>query len=366
MFMLNIYFDPSSTKDHVKESFGRSHILAKLRFKTLLDELKIGKNYDYFTISNSIRNLLEQYTIAPKNSKQKVKVTHSAFADLQKDSQKLIQSVVKEIYKNDLDILRKAFIEKFEFYLRLIDDTLQKAECQDSQLLGEIAFIREQIAKVVNESELDENDLRWLKKIGFTPINIWEISFKTSIEGVMQELRNNVDEYKLILGEVKYIVKILKFYKGLDKLKRLRSFYRYYSNEIIEFNGGHLTQIVLGAGWEEKLRYFEDEEKLKRMKEAGFNAYHLATIVRNAGWEEKLRYFEDEEKLKRMKEAGFNASHLSQIVRNAGWEEKLRMVLTKEVLDLLSKKIITHDKLAKLCMRKNWREEIERLIEGDF
>ena len=331
MFMLNIYFDPSSTKDHVKESFGRSHILAKLRFKTLLDELKIGKNYDYFTISNSIRNLLEQYTIAPKNSKQKVKVTHSAFADLQKDSQKLIQSVVKEIYKNDLDILRKAFIEKFEFYLRLIDDTLQKAECQDSQLLGEIAFIREQIAKVVNESELDENDLRWLKKIGFTPINIWEISFKTSIEGVMQELRNNVDEYKLILGEVKYIVKILKFYKGLDKLKRLRSFYRYYSNEIIEFNGGHLTQIVLGAGWEEKLRYFEDEEKLKRMKEAGFNA-----------------------------------SHLSQIVRNAGWEEKLRMVLTKEVLDLLSKKIITHDKLAKLCMRKNWREEIERLIEGDF
>ena len=54
--------------------------------------------------------------------------------------------------------------------------------------------------------------------------------------------------------------------------------------------------IVMNAGWEEKLRYFEDEKKLERMKEAGFEGVHLATIVRGSEWEEKLRYFEDEKK----------------------------------------------------------------------
>ena len=191
-----------------------------------------------------VQCLLENYTIAPSPSNKNVEIMHPYFGDLQKDTQKLIQSVLKEVYKNDLEVLRKAFIEKFEFYLRLINDSLQDANCEDKKLLGEIASIREQIANVVNESELDENELKWLKKIGFTTINIWEIGLKTGVEGVLKELRNNVDEYKLILGEVKYIAKILKFSKGLDKLKRLRSFYRNYSKEIIDFNGAQLAKIV--------------------------------------------------------------------------------------------------------------------------
>ena len=288
-------------------------------------------SYSYFVISDSIRKLLSDYTIAPESSKKKVKIIHPGFVDLQKDTKKLIQAILKDLYKDDLEILRKAFIEKFEFYLRLVNDSLQDAECQDPQLLGEIASIREQITNIISESELEENDYQWLKKIGFTAIDIFEIRRKAGVEGVIKELRENVDEYKLIVGEVKYIAKILKFSKGLDKLKRLRSFYRNYSDQIIDFNGSHLAKIVRGAGWEEKLRYFEDEEKLKRMKEAGFDG-----------------------------------SHLAQIVMNADWEEKLRKVLTEEVLDLLAKKIITHNKLAKLCMSKNWREEIEILIEGDF
>ena len=126
-------------------------------------------------------------------------------------------------------------------------------------------------------------------------------------------------------------MRILKFYDGLDKLKRLRSFYRNYSKEIIDFNGAHLANIVVGAGWEKKLRYFEDEKKLERMKEAGFNGAHLAKIV----------YGSD-------------------------WEEKLRKVLTEEVLDLLAKKIVTHSEIALLCEKKSWRKEIESFLEKSF
>ena len=67
-----------------------------------------------------------------------------------------------------------------------------------------------------------------------------------------------------------------------------------------------------------KLRYFEDEKKLERMKEAGFNGAHLASIV-GVQDGKKLRYFEDEKE--RMKEAGFEGAHLADIVYGSDWEE---------------------------------------------
>ena len=195
---------PDRIKDAIfsKKLDVKKFLFSPLEFQILLDDLYFDEGLNYFTISTSIRNLLEEYILVPENSKQKFKIAHPAFTNLEKDSQKLIKGVVKEIYKNDLEILRKAFIEKFEFYLRLINDSLQDANCEDKKLLGEIASIREQIANVVNESELSEDDLKWLKKIGFKTINIWEIGFKTGIEGVLKELRDNVDEYKLILGDL--------------------------------------------------------------------------------------------------------------------------------------------------------------------
>ena len=93
------------------------------------------------------------------------------------------------MYRNDLEILRKAFIEKFEFYLRLVNDSLQDAECQDRKLLGKIASIREQIANVVNSTELNDNDLKWLKKIGFTTIDIWKISIKAKTKEAIKAYR---------------------------------------------------------------------------------------------------------------------------------------------------------------------------------
>ena len=54
--------------------------------------------------------------LIPENSKQKFKIAHPAFTNLEKDSQKLIQSV-DEICKNDLEILRKAFISLSFIYV---------------------------------------------------------------------------------------------------------------------------------------------------------------------------------------------------------------------------------------------------------
>ena len=313
------------------------------------------------TAAASVQGLIDDYTQVPAGGGKKVNVLHGGFESLPKDTRTLIAGVLKEVYRGDFEIVRKAFVEKLEFYLRLIADALMEAKCLDTELQERITITRAQIANAVNEVEVSDEEVRWLRRIGFLPVDIFELTAKLDISDVIDELRENIDEYKLILGDDKYIVKILKMYEGLHKLKRLKSFYRNYDKNLVEFNGYHLSQIVLGAGWEEKLKYFEDPEKLKRLTDAGFNGYHLSQIVVNAGWEEKLRYFEDPEKLKRLTDAGFEASHLSQIVRNAGWEEKLKVVITDSCLALLKERKLTRHKLSKLFQNKDWRKQLPDL-----
>jgi len=313
------------------------------------------------TAAASVQGLIDHYTQVPAGAGKQVNALHGGFESLPKDTRTLIAGVLKEVYRGDFEIVRKAFVEKLEFYLRLIADALMEAKCLDTELQERITITRAQIANAVNEVEVSDEEVRWLRRIGFLPVDIFELTAKLDISDVIDELRENIDEYKLILGDDKYIVKILKMYEGLHKLKRLKSFYRNYDKNLVEFNGYHLSQIVLGAGWEEKLKYFEDPEKLKRLTDAGFNGYHLSQIVVNAGWEEKLKYFEDPEKLKRLTDAGFEASHLSQIVRNAGWEEKLKVVITDSCLALLKERKLTRHKLSKLFQNKDWRKQLPDL-----
>ena len=278
------------------------------------------------TATASVRKLIDAYTQAPEGRKRKIDVLHDGFEALPENTRKLIEDVLKEVYRGDFEIVRKAFVEKLEFFLRLINGALEEAECTDSELKEKIAATQGQIADVVNEVEVNDGDIRWLQRIGFLPVDIFKLTVKLDIAGVIAELRENIDEYKLILDNEKYIVKILKMYEGLDKLKRLRSFYRNYNKDIVEFNGYHLAQIVLGAGWEEKLKYFENPENLKRLTDAGFNG-----------------------------------SHLAQIVLGAGWEEKLKMVHTESCLALLKENKLTYSALAKLLTNKNWRKQLQDL-----
>ena len=278
------------------------------------------------TATASVRKLIDAYTQAPEGRKRKIDVLHDGFEALPENTRKLIEGVLKEVYRGDFEIVRKAFVEKLEFFLRLINGALEEAECTDSELKEKIAATQGQIADVVNEVEVNDGDIRWLQRIGFLPVDIFELTVKLDIAVVIAELRENIDEYKLILDDEKYIVKILKMYEGLDKLKRLRSFYRNYNKDIVEFNGSHLAQIVVNAGWEEKLKYFENPENLKRLTDTGFNGYHLA-----------------------------------QIVLGAGWEEKLKMVHTESCLALLKENKLTYSALAKLLTNKNWRKQLQDL-----
>jgi len=310
--------------------------------------------------SGTVQRLIETYSRPSEGRKKAIVIVHSGFEHLPKGTRNFIQRVLQEVYRGDFEILRKAFVEKMEIFLRLISAELQKAQCSDENLLQSINVAREKVAQVVRVNVSDE-DIRWLKTIGFLPVDIIELASKLSVSGLVAGLRENIDEYLLILKDQKYIVKILKMHNGVEKLQRLQRFYRTYDNSIVTFNSFHLSQIVLGAGWEEKLKYFEDPAKLQRLTAAGFEASHLSQIVLGAGWEEKLKYFEDPAKVQRLTEAGFNGYHLSQIVLGAGWEEKLRVAMSESCLTLLQDGHLTRSKLVILFRTKNWRVELRTL-----
>ncbi|MDP2690864.1 MAG: hypothetical protein Q8O95_00460, partial [bacterium] len=265
------------------------------------------------------QHLIEQHT---RKSGTAVEITHPLFETLPKETRQLIMKVIKAIYLKDFEILRKAFAVKLELFARLILSTLESGECNDKPLLDEINTVREAIAKTVNEALVTEDDHQWLKNIGFEPIDIFELAAKVDMPGLIGELKPHIDTYMVIFKDLKYLIKMLKFSQGLKKLQAVRPFS--LKAIAVNFNGSQLCKIVRGSGWEEKLKYFEDDTKLNKLKEAGFNGSHLAQIVVGAEWEEKLKYFEDDQKLNKLKEAGFNGSHLAQIVTNAGWEEKLK------------------------------------------
>ena len=244
------------------------------------------------TAITGVQKLIDVYTQAPEGRKKKVDVLHDGFEHLPKETRQLIEDVLREVYRGDFEIVRKAFVEKLEFFLRLIADALEEAECVDTELQEKIGATREQIANVVNQTEVSEEDVRWLRRIGFLPVDIFELTAKLDISGVIAELRENIDEYKLILGDEKYIVKILKMYEGLDKLKRLRSFYGNYDKDIVEFNGYHLAQIVLGASWEEKLKLVSTEACLGLLRENKLTHNALAKLLKRKNWRKQLQDLE--------------------------------------------------------------------------
>ena len=92
----------------------------------------------------------------------------------------------------------------------------------------------------------------------------------------------------MILGNYKYIVKILKFKQGLQKLIRIKEFHSNYNSCEIEFNGYHLSTIVRNAGWEEKLKYFENSENLERLTQAGFTFSKIAKTAYKKDWRSLL------------------------------------------------------------------------------
>ena len=90
------------------------------------------------TAITGVQKLIDVYTQAPEGRKKKVDVLHDGFEHLPKETRQLIEDVLREVYRGDFEIVRKAFVEKLEFFLRLIADALEEAECVDTELQEKI------------------------------------------------------------------------------------------------------------------------------------------------------------------------------------------------------------------------------------
>src|SRR3989339_1064537 len=90
----------------------------------------------------SIKELINTYTQSPEGRSKKVEVLHDGFNALPKDTRKLIEGILKEVYRSDFEIVRKVFVEKLEIYLRLIVDALEEAGCIDIELKKRIGETR--------------------------------------------------------------------------------------------------------------------------------------------------------------------------------------------------------------------------------
>ncbi|MDA1338390.1 MAG: hypothetical protein O2871_03410, partial [bacterium] len=102
----------------------------------------------------------------------------------------------------------------------------------------------------------------------------------------------------------------------------------------MEFNGSHVSQIVTGKGWEEKLEWIAEnyETLLKPME---FNGSHVSQIVRNKGWEEKLEWIAENYVF--FKENGLSNYKLSSSFNTKEWQFKTQTWFkNKDLFDLIS------------------------------
>jgi len=149
----------------------------------------------------------------------------------------------------------------------------------------------------IMSTNLDEEDQH-------SESNFWEPYLKSEIDPkkiaqavfrsgslFLMEVEKEINEYLIFLDDRKYIIEILSRHQGPKKLKKLKECYPLLNQKIV-FNGSHLSQMVLGAGWQEKLQYFSNSENVTMLKSLGFNGYHLSQMVLGAGWQEKLQYIQ--------------------------------------------------------------------------
>ena len=75
-------------------------------------------------LSQRIKVLVDRYS---EKKGKSVKIKHPQIHELPEESRQLIKLALSQIYRKDFEILRKAFDEKLELYLRAIADVLAEA-----------------------------------------------------------------------------------------------------------------------------------------------------------------------------------------------------------------------------------------------
>ncbi len=317
---------------------------------------------------------------------------------LNEKTKKWLFSLIKKVYNVKLGIPKSIFWEKYVIYAWYIAEVLESSWDETNKRLAHILHEgNRRLMEIHIEKWLDPQKIKRLKSIWFLHEDIRRLLDNYDWDNnVIHYLQTHYDTLFIILWDVKYIKKIVLMFQGKEKLERIKEKWSLLQ-ERIDFTGYHLSQIVVWGEREEKLKYFEDEKKLEKLKDAWFTGYHLSQIVRNKWREEKLKYFEDEKKLEKLKDAWFTGSHLSQIVVWGEREEKLKYFEDEKKLEKLKdawftgshlsqivvwgereekinftlvhcKKILTYIAANKYCIwirKKNWRDFVESITLED-
>ena len=271
--------------------------------------------------------------------------------NLNKEVLDMIDFILKKITKKRLWIFKKVNYDKFENWFWVLFWVLSQ-----EKVFQEVLNVLTRIYIILYwESNIPKTQKLLLSLLNkwFSHKDLAEIEFKNGLQ-TLELINEYYNDYILLFWKTEYIIKIWKMYEWDKKLIYLKQNWKKII-KLINFNGYHLSKIVLWLWWEDKLKYFEDDSKLQKLQNAWFNASHLAQIVKNAWWEEKLKYFENNSKLQKLQSAWFNGYHLAQIVKNAWWEKKLEYIL-KNINKLTC---ISKSQIAKICLKKDWKKIFE-------
>ena len=212
----------------------------------------------------------------------------SAHPDIPSETKELLDFVIKKTVNVRMGVLKSVDYKKYEHAFQVLF-----LELQDREEFSEITDVLSRLYYVVLNKGISEGaegeDIRAIieryNQEGIAPKDIAAALVQLSPD-VLRIIERDIHSYLLLFGERKYIVEIGKQAYGAKKLQGLLD----RASRLSLFNGSHLSQIVVGAGWEDKLKYFEDPTKVTVLKDLGFNGYHLSQIVVGAGWEDKLKY----------------------------------------------------------------------------
>ncbi len=104
---------------------------------------------------------------------------------------------------------------------------------------------------------------------------------------------------------------------------------------------------------EDKISYLSrDSSFLEILAINGFNGYHVSQIVVGKGWKDKLDWVRDNYETV-LKLRGFNPYQTAKILYGKEWHEKIQWIENK-----YNPSINTPEQVRKTMVKKNWKEEL--------
>ncbi len=257
-------------------------------------------------ISHHLRGI-EAYIKPPSEQGGSYTVQHDDFSGLPEPVHQLIQDTLQEVYGKKIRNKRVALHKQIEFFLHLIQDALNEAECTDEAVNTEISNTRKRILSTLSGGEFSAENMKWLRGKGCSLLDILNLAIRAElwrvtsvvdpIQGLntfMNDLRDDMASHPPILANEEYFLSILRMDDGLAKVRKLIGFdINYKKKKRIPLDGAQLQEILSSVEWRDKLEYLiadENADSLVGLKWLGFKGPSLVQILETSNWEERLNY----------------------------------------------------------------------------